>query len=139
MEWIDAVQGALNYIEGHLLEEVDAEKAAKAVYTSAGALQKAFRILTGLAVGDYIRNRRLSLAAGDLAFGGARVLDTALKYGYDTPESFAKAFAALTAFQGGYFFEKDRRALLDRGFRERLAALAREVGKRYEEAMLAAR
>ena len=59
MEWIRAVQGALNYIEDHLLEDMGVDDIAKQVFTSAGYFQKTFRIITGITVSEYIRNRRL--------------------------------------------------------------------------------
>jgi AraC family transcriptional regulator len=54
--------------------------------------QRMFQMLTGVTVGDYMRKRRLTLAAQELATSDVRVIDIALKYGYDTPESFTKAF-----------------------------------------------
>lgn len=55
--------------------------------------QRVFSILCGYTLGEYIRNRRLTLAGAELASGNAKVIDVALKYGYDSPDSFAKAFA----------------------------------------------
>lgn len=97
MEWVNAVQKALNYIEDHLLEELDAEGVARSAFTSSAYFQKIFHIVTGLTVGDYIRSRRLSLAGEEIAAGRTRVIDAAAKYGYESPESFTKAF---TRFHG---------------------------------------
>ena len=93
MDWINDLQKALNFMEAHLLEDVDAETAAKQVYVSSAHFQKIFHIVTGITVGEYIRHRRLSLAGEELLAGQAKVIDVALKYGYDSPEAFTKAFA----------------------------------------------
>ena len=75
MDWVNAVQKALNYIEDHLLEELDAEGVARSAFTSSAYFQKIFHIVTGLTVGDYIRSRRLSLAGEEIAAGRTRVID----------------------------------------------------------------
>ena len=97
MEWIRGIQKAIDYVEDHLTEEVDYEAVAKEACSSAFHFQRVFRILCGFSLGDYIRMRRLSLAASDLAVTSDKVIDIALKYGYDTPESFTRAF---TRFHG---------------------------------------
>ena len=50
-------------------------------------------MLTGISIGEYIRNRRLSLAGQEMTLSDVKVIDIALKYGYETPESFSKAFS----------------------------------------------
>lgn len=93
MDWITGIQRALDYTEAHLTETVDYEAVAKEAYSSAFHFQRMFGMLCGCTLGDYIRSRRLSLAAEELQRTGARVIDVALKYGYDTPESFSRAFS----------------------------------------------
>lgn len=93
MEWIAGIQRAIDYTEAHLTEEIDYEIVAKEAYSSSFHFQRVFSILCGFTLGDYIRMRRLSLAAEDLIQTDDRVIDIALKYGYDTPESFTRAFA----------------------------------------------
>lgn len=93
MEWIKGIQRALDYVEEHLTEEIDYEAAAKEACSSAFHFQRVFRILCGFSLGEYIRMRRLSLAASDLIETSDKVIDIALRYGYDTPESFTRAFA----------------------------------------------
>ena len=97
MNWIQGLQRAIDYVEANLAGEIDMEEAAKQAYASPFHFQRVFGILCGYSLGDYIRMRRLSLAGEELAGGGARVIDVALKYGYDTPESFSRAF---TRFHG---------------------------------------
>lgn len=92
MDWITGMQKAIDYIESHLTEEIDYDKAAAQCYSSPYHFQRVFGILCGYTLGEYIRNRRLSLAGAELAASDAKVIDIALKYGYDSPDSFAKAF-----------------------------------------------
>lgn len=92
MDWIDWIQRALDYIEANLTEEIDYERAAREAASSSYHFQRVFSILCGYTLGEYIRCRRLALAGAELAAGRIRVIDAALKYGYDSPDSFAKAF-----------------------------------------------
>ena len=93
MDWITGIQKAIDYTEAHLLEEIDYEAVAQQAYSSSFHFQRRFRFLCGFTLGDYIRMRRLSLAAEDLTRGREKIIDVALRYGYDTPESFSRAFA----------------------------------------------
>ena len=97
MEWITCLKETLRYIEDNLRAEVDIGSAAKHVFVSPYHLQRGFQIVTGCTIGEYIRNRRLYEAARELTETDARILDVALRWGYDTPESFTKAF---TRFHG---------------------------------------
>lgn len=92
MDWITGIQNAINYIEDHLTEEIDYELAARESFSSSYHFQRVFSILCGYTLGEYIRSRRLSLAGTELATGKEKVIDIAAKYGYDSPDSFAKAF-----------------------------------------------
>lgn len=92
MNWITGIQRALDYIEEHLDEEIDYEKVAKEAYSSVFHFQRMFGMLCGYSLGDYIRMRRLTLASGELINTDKKVIDIALKYGYDSPESFTRAF-----------------------------------------------
>ena len=97
MEWLTAIRGAVAYMEDHLREDVSLDDVALAVHLSPFFLQRGFSLMTGYGVGEYLRNRRLYEAALDLQGTGEKVIDVALKYGYETPESFTKAF---TRFHG---------------------------------------
>lgn len=97
MDWIQGIQRAIDYVEEHITDEIDIEDVAAAAYSSPFHFQRVFGILCGLSLGDYIRMRRLSLAGEELSKGNAKIIDIALKYGYDTPESFSRAF---TRFHG---------------------------------------
>lgn len=92
MNWITGLQNAINYIEENLTEKIDYEKVASVSFSSSYHFQRVFNILCGYTLGEYIRLRRLSLAGAELVSGKDKVIDIALKYGYDSPDSFAKAF-----------------------------------------------
>ena len=92
MDWITGMQKAIDYIEANLTEEIDYEKVAAESFSSSYHFQRVFSILCGYTLGEYIRLRRLSLAGAELANGKDKVIDIALKYGYDSPDSFTKAF-----------------------------------------------
>ncbi len=92
MDWIIGMQKAIDYIEDNLTEPIDYEVVAAQSYSSSYHFQRVFSILCGFTVGDYIRNRRLTLAGAELAVSDVKVIDVALKYGYESPDSFAKAF-----------------------------------------------
>lgn len=93
MEWIQRLDKAIDYIEDNLLTELTCEEIAAQVYISSYHFQRIFSLLTGMTIGEYIRNRRLSLVGQELTLSNIRVIDVALKYGYETPESFTKAFS----------------------------------------------
>ena len=92
MDWITGIQNAINYIEDHITEELSYERIAKESFSSPFHFQRVFSILCGYTLGEYIRSRRLTLAGAELQTKREKVIDVAYKYGYDSPESFAKAF-----------------------------------------------
>lgn len=97
MEWTETIRAAIDYMENHLLEEIRIAEIAEAVSMSPFYLQKGFHFMTGYTMVEYIRNRRLYQAALDVIAGKEKIIDLAFRYGYDTPESFTKAF---TRFHG---------------------------------------
>ena len=113
MDWLEAVRTAVDFMETHLLEDISAEDAARTVYLSPFHFQRGFRALSGYSVGEYIRGRRLYLAALELIRGDTQVTDVAYKYGYETPESFSKAFRR---FHGMTPAEVKRRGHIPRPF-----------------------
>lgn len=92
MEWMNAIQCAIKFMEQHITEDISAEDVANHVHISSFYFQKGFSMLCGYSVMEYVRNRRLALAGGDLAATNMKIIDVAVKYGYDSPDSFAKAF-----------------------------------------------
>lgn len=92
MSWLESIQKAINYIEEHLLDDITMEQIAREVNSSVFHFQRTFSILTDMSIADYIRRRRLTLAAQELINTEQKVIDLAYKYGYDSPEAFTKAF-----------------------------------------------
>ena len=97
MEWMKAIGDSVQYIEEHITEEVSAESVAEYVNVSPFYFQKGFAMICGFTVSEYIRNRRLALAGNEIAASDEKIIDIALKYGYDSPDSFTKSF---TRFHG---------------------------------------
>lgn len=92
MEWMESIRKSINYMEEHLLEPDNVNQASREVGMSTFYLQKGFKLMTGYTMTEYVRNRRLYLAALDVIADKEKVIDLALKYGYDSPDSFTKAF-----------------------------------------------
>ncbi|WP_270179755.1 AraC family transcriptional regulator [Alkalihalobacillus sp. CinArs1] len=92
MTLIESMQKAIDFMEDHLLEEITVRDIAAAAYLSPFHFQRAFTILTGTTLAEYLRRRRLTLVAQELKSSDVKIIDLAYKYGYDTPESFSKAF-----------------------------------------------
>lgn len=97
MGWMASIGEAVEYIEDHITEEFSVDDVAERVNLSPYYFQKGFSLLCGFTIPEYIRKRRLALAGSELVSTGAKVIDVALKYGYDSPDSFTKAF---TRFHG---------------------------------------
>lgn len=92
MNRIDTVKNALEYIEKYLLEVEDASQIAKKLHLPVSDLQTSFVVIVGYSVSEYIRYRRLYEAAKELMSSDVRIIDVSLKYGYESPDSFTKAF-----------------------------------------------
>lgn len=95
MEVLERLSKTIQHIEEHLLDDIDVKDLAGICYCSTFHYQRLFQILTGVTVGSYIRNRRLTLAAQELANSSVKVIDLSMKYGYESPESFSRAFRSL--------------------------------------------
>lgn len=97
MEWMKLIGDSIQYIENHLLDDISVEDIAKHIGISSFYYQKGFSMLCGFTVAEYIRNRRLASAGNEVIGTDHTIIDIALKYGYDSPDSFTKAF---TRFHG---------------------------------------
>ncbi len=92
MGWIEGISEAIAYIEENITEDLTMESIAKQAWVSPFYFQKGFTMLCGFTVGEYIRQRRLTLAGSELVATDEKIIDIAMKYGYDSPDSFTKAF-----------------------------------------------
>ena len=90
--WTEGFQRSIDYIEDHLTDPLEIGDIAGIAALSPFYYQRIFGALCGMTVGEYIRARRMTLAAQELSGTDSRVIDTALKYGYESPDSFARAF-----------------------------------------------
>lgn len=96
------VQGIIDYIEENLLEVLSPAIIASHFFVSVSALASLFKNCCGMTVMEYIRNRRLTLAAEELSSSNIPIIDLAYKYGYETPEAFTKAFSRFHGFPPGF-------------------------------------
>lgn len=90
--WIEGFQESIDYMEKNMADELDIEEIAGKAALSPFYYQRIFGAVCGMTVGEYIRARRMTLAAQELIRKDVKVIDVAVKYGYDSPDSFAKAF-----------------------------------------------
>ena len=90
---IQLMQQAICYMEEHICENISYAEVAKSVHMSSYNFHRTFSFITGMTANEYIRNRRLTLAATELQTTDIAVIDVAYKYGYESPESFSKAFS----------------------------------------------
>ena len=95
MDWLEQMNAAIDYLETHLEDDISYDRAAQIACCSTYHFQRMFSYITGVPLSEYIRRRRLTLAAFELQAGECRVIDAAFKYGYDSPEAFSRAFKKL--------------------------------------------
>ncbi|WP_338706985.1 AraC family transcriptional regulator [Paenibacillus amylolyticus] len=95
MDWLMRMNRALDYIEMNLVGEIELKEIAQCAYCSSYQFQRMFSFITNVSLAEYIRRRRLTLAAIELQNSDRRVVDIAIKYGYESPVSFARAFQSL--------------------------------------------
>jgi AraC family transcriptional regulator len=94
METINCIQRAIDFVEDNICDELNPEVIAGQAYMSSFHFQRLFSIVCGVSLGEYIRSRRLTLAGIDIIEASdTKVIDIAFKYGYESPESFSRAFA----------------------------------------------
>lgn len=94
MSRLGDIKKAVDFIEENLLSDISYQDAAQHLFMSGYHFHRLFSLTAGISVSEYIRKRRLSLAGQELVSSEAKIIDLALKYGYETPESFSKAFAS---------------------------------------------
>lgn len=92
MDWLDKMNGAIDYIEDHLTDEIDYWEVARVAACSEYHFRRMFPFIAGIPLSEYIRRRRLTLAASELNERDAAVSHIAKKYGYSSPDAFTRAF-----------------------------------------------
>ncbi|PEX91662.1 AraC family transcriptional regulator [Bacillus cereus] len=95
MDSLKNMNAAMHYIEDNLTDEIDFKEVARLALCSKYHFKRMFSFLAGISLSDYIRCRRLTLAAFELKNSNVKVIDVAIKYGYNSPDSFARAFQTL--------------------------------------------
>lgn len=95
MEWLRQLSRAIDYIEENLEGEISYDEAAKLACCSTYYFQRMFSYIAGISLSEYIRRRRMSLAAFELQASNIKVMDVGMKYGYQSPTSFNRAFQSV--------------------------------------------
>jgi AraC family transcriptional regulator len=95
MDWLNSLNEAISYIESRLDDEIDLDRAAQIACCSTFHFQRMFSYIADITLSEYIRRRRMTLAAAELQSGSEKVIDLALKYGYDSPTAFNRAFQSV--------------------------------------------
>ena len=92
MEWPERMNAAVDYVEANLAGDIDIEKAARIACCSSFHFRRMFYAFAGVTAAEYVRQRRMTLAAKELSTEKTKVIDAAVKYGYDSPDAFTRAF-----------------------------------------------
>lgn len=95
MEWINRLNSSINYIEENIREEIDLGEVSKIACCSTYHFQRMFSYIADISLSEYIRRRKMSLAAVDLQNGNEKVISISLKYGYESPTAFNRAFKSV--------------------------------------------
>ena len=95
MEWIDRLNDAISYIEGHLTDSIDTDQLGRIACCSAYHFQRMFSYMAGIPLSEYMRRRKMSLAAVDLQEKNIKIIEVAGKYGYSSPTAFNRAFQSV--------------------------------------------
>ena len=99
---IDSLQKIIDYIESNISIPLTPSIIAKKFFLSVSSVNILFRVICDISIMEYIRNRRLTLAGGDLLSTNIRIIDLAYKYGYETPEAFTRAFTRFHGYPPGF-------------------------------------
>ena len=95
MDWLDSMNKAIEYIESNLDDEISYEKASRIACCSVFHFQRMFSYIAGVPLSEYIRRRKMTLAAFDLQSTDDLIIDLSLKYGYESPTAFNRAFQGI--------------------------------------------
>ena len=95
MKWVERLNEAIGYMEEHLTDEIDYEQLGRIACCSSYHFQRMFTYMAGIPLSEYIRRRKMSLAAVDLQGSDMKIVDVAEKYGYHSPTAFNRAFQSV--------------------------------------------
>jgi len=95
MEWVERMTATIDYIENHLTDDIMYDEVAKIACCSMHQFGRVFSYVVGISLSEYIRRRRLTLSALDLQSSNEKVIDIAMKYGYNSPDAFTRAFVGM--------------------------------------------
>ena len=95
MEWMERLNSAMDYIEKNLTDKIDYQQLGRIACCSSYHFQRMFSYMAGMPLSEYIRKRKMSLAAVDLQGNDAKIIDIAEKYGYNSPTAFNRAFQSI--------------------------------------------
>lgn len=95
MDMLGRFNEAMRYIENNLTERIDFGQMARVAGCSEYHFRRVFSFLAGMPLGEYIRHRRLAVAAERIRLGEERIIDLAVMFGYESADAFGKAFAAM--------------------------------------------
>lgn len=95
MKWLENMNNAIEYIEQNLYDKVDYDKISQVAYCSPYHFQRTFTFITNITLSEYIRRRKMTMAAFELKNSDIKIIDLAFKYGYESPEAFSRAFKSM--------------------------------------------
>ncbi len=95
MEWIEQFNKAIDYIEDNLDESIDYDVLAKITCCTVFHFSRMFSYIVGIPLSQYIRNRKMTSAGFELQSTNEKIIDIALKYGYESPTAFNRAFKSV--------------------------------------------
>lgn len=95
MQWLERMRQAMDYIEEHMTVQIVTSEIAKRAQCSEFHFQRMFSSITNVSLSEYIRRRRMTLAAQDIQQQNIKIIDLAMKYGYESPDAFSRAFQKL--------------------------------------------
>ncbi len=114
MNYYERIQNSIDYIEANLEEEIKVEDAAKSAFMSVSNFHRLFFAIVGYSVKEYIRYRRVCLAAKEIKYGDKRLLDIALQYAYESADAFSRTFKKVTGVLPSRYSHSDENFIFER-------------------------
>ena len=108
MNYYERIQKSIDYIERNLENKIDLNLAAKEAYMSQSNYYRLFFAIVGYSIKEYIRLRRISLAALDMKYSNVCIINIAVKYDFNSGDAFSRAFKRITGFLPSEFREQNQ-------------------------------